>query len=100
MSASVFAALAVSAPGVPSTLAVGATTSAATAVPTNCQKVWFKSTVDTHIVFGASNVTNAVVASHQYLTADQDYVLHLYGYTHFKVIRGGADDGVLYYLAA
>ena len=102
MSANVFGAVAVFAPGVPGTVSVTSSSSAATAIPTlalNGGKLWLKCSSKAHIIFGLSNVTDAT-SSHMPITADQDYLITMPGgWTHFKIIRSSA-DGTLHYSVA
>lgn len=77
---------------------VGATSTAAQALPTTgpSPKVLIKATQKTHIAFGDSDVT-AATTDDFYLTADQDYCFQVpAGVTHWRAIRGGASDASLW----
>lgn len=96
MSAELVAAIKVKAPGAGSAVTAGAASTAATALPSGCTKLWIKGSTKVHVIFGGSGVA-AAQASDMPLTADVDYILDIgAGITHFRAIRASADSTVNY----
>lgn len=99
MSGPTNALLRINAWGAGAKVTAGSSSTAATALPTGAIKVFMKATEMAHIRFGDSTVGEATTDD-QYLSADESAVIDIpQGTTHFRAIRGGADDANVHYVA-